>query len=251
MKTYSFILSEKTFRLENEADLALLFQMFSQKSTVNSVIHWNILMEVDTDLEHMITSYTGLLRVMKYLNEKNAFLLLVKLWDVLLSIIDDSKKLAEILSKIPEESNKYKLLSILRVRGLKSLLFDARDLRNIFEWLYGDTQRKFIDLLGKDFIKELFASTNEIIMTLHHLEHTNKDYLMEILWISGIKHKVKTSQNLLIMINGLTSKKAKEFLSLFSPEEILDLFKTESDWYQFMIRLSPFKEKLFLSYLQK
>lgn len=251
MKKYSFIISDKKYTVSGENELVSLFKLFSSNTKVSSLVHWNILMELDSDLEKIIIFYQGLLNCLKYLNEKNSFLLLVKLWDVLINFINDSKELAEILSRIPEESNKMKLLSILRVKWLTKILFDARDLWNIFEWLYWKSQREFIDLLWKSFIKDLFLWTNEIIMILHYLSNENKDYLMNIIWLDLAKNKIKTSQNLLIMFKWLTLKKALELLKKFDKNEILDLFKSEDEFYNFLLRLPTDKEKIFLNYLKK
>lgn len=251
MKQYNFIISDKKYSIFWENELISLFKLFSSNSKVSSVVHWNILMELDSDLESIITSYQGLLNCLKYLNEKNSFLLLVKLWDILINLINNSVELAEILSRIPEESNKMKLLGILRIKWLTKILFDARDLWNIFEWLYWKSQREFIDLLWKDFVKELFMSTNEIIMTLHYLNNENKDYLMDILGLDWTKNKIKTSSNFLVMFKWLTLKKSRELLKKFEKNEILDLFKTEDEFYNFLLRLPKDKEKLFLDYLKK
>jgi hypothetical protein len=79
MKEYGFILSDKKYTVSGEKELASLLKLFSSNKNVSSVIHWNILMELDSDLEKIVTSYQGLLNCLKYLNEKNSFLLLVKL----------------------------------------------------------------------------------------------------------------------------------------------------------------------------
>lgn len=249
MKSYSFIISEKKYSIKDEKDLELIFKLFYSPSKVSSVISWNILMEIDSDLEHIITSYQWLLKCLKYLNEKNAFLFLVKLGDVLIHLINNSQELGEILSKIPDESNKLRLLNILRVKWLRKILFDAADLWNILEWIYGKTQKEFIDFLWKDLVKDIFLWTNEIIMILHYLSNENKDYLMDIIWLQWIKHKIKTSNNFLVMFKWLTVKKSKELLQIFTKNEILDLFKTEEEFYDFMIKLPNNKEKIFLQFL--
>lgn len=249
MKEYSFIISEKKYSIKDEKDLELIFKLFYSPSKVSSVISWNILMEIDSDLEYIITSYQWLLNCLKYLNEKNSFLLLVKLWDILIHLINSSEELAEIISKIPNESNKIRLLSILRVKWLTKILFDARDLWNIIEWLYGTSEREFLILLGHDFVKNIFLSTNEIIMILHYLSDENKDYLMDIIGLDGIKTKIKTTQNLLVMLKWLTLKKAKELLKKYNKNEILNLFKTEKEFYDFMMKLPQNKEKIFLNFL--
>jgi hypothetical protein len=56
MKEYSFILSSKTYKIKDENDLELIFRLFAN-SKISSVIHWNIIMEVDNDLEKIITTY--------------------------------------------------------------------------------------------------------------------------------------------------------------------------------------------------
>lgn len=251
MKQYSFIISDKKYQISDEKDLELIFKLFYSNSKVSSVVAWNILMEIDSDLEYIITSYQWLLNCLKYLNEKNSFLLLVKLWDVLIKLINNSRELAEILSKIPDESNKLRFLIILRIKWLKKLLFDARDLWNILEWLYWSTQREFIDFLWNDFVKEIFFWTNEIIMILHYLNDENKDYLMNIIWLSWAKSKIKTSNNLLVMFKWLTLKKSKELLKKYTEDEILNFFKTDEEFYDFMIKLPQNKEKLFLDFLKK
>lgn len=249
MKSYSFIISDKRYLIKDEKDLELILKLFYSSSKVSSIITWNILMEIDSDLEQIITSYQWLLKCLKYMNEKNAFLFLVKLWDVLIHLINNSQELGEILSKIPDESNKLRLLNILRVKWLKKILFNAADLGNILEWIYGKTQREFIDFLWKDLVKDIFLWTNEIIMILHYLSNENKDYLMNIIWLNWIKHKIKTSQNFLVMFKWLTVKKSKELLKIFTKNEILDLFKTKEEFYDFMIKLPNNKEKIFLQFL--
>jgi len=251
MKEYSFVISDKKYTICSEKELESLLKLFYSNSKVSSVIAWNILMELDEDLEQIITSYQGLVNCMKYLNEKNAFLLLVKIWDVLINLINNSQELAEIISKIPDESNKLRLLSILRVKWLTKILFNASDLWNILEWLYGKSERDFIDLLGKDFVKNLFLSTNEIIMILHFVDDENKDYIMDIIWLNGAKNKIKTWKNFLVMFKWLTSKKARELLKKYTKDEILAFFKTDDEFYDFMIRLPENKEKLILDFLKK
>lgn len=250
MKEYSFVISDKKYSISNEKELESLLRLFYAPTKVSSVIGWNILMELDNDLEEIITTYEWLLNCLKFLNEKNSFLLLVKLWDVLIHLIWNSSELAEIISRIPDESNKLRLLSILRVKWLTKIIFDARDLWNILEWLYGKSERDFIDLLGKDFVKQVFLSTNEIIMILHFLQDENKDYLIDLIWLEGTKNKIKTSQNFLIMIKWLTLKKARELLKKFTKQELLELFKSEKEFYDFMIRLPENKEKLILNFLK-
>lgn len=251
MKPYNFILSEKQFHIWNDKDLELLLKIFSGTSKISWIIHWNILMEMDKDLEWFVTHYRGLLNCLKYLNEKNSFLLLVKLWDVLLNLINNSSELAEILSKIPNESNKIRLLTIMRVKGLRKILFNAQDLWNILEWLYGESQRKFLDLLGRDLVREIFYSTNEIIMILHYLTNENKDYLMNIIWIGWVKTKIKTSFNFLVLFKWLTDKKARELLKTYTKKEVLALFKNDDEFYHFLLRLPKNKEKIFLKFIHE
>ncbi len=251
MKEYWFVIWENKYSLSNEKDLALLLRLFSGDKKMSSIIHWNILMEVDNDLENIIKSYKWLLVCLRYLNEKNSFLLLVKIWNILINLINDSSELSELLSRIPEDSNKMRLLSILRVKWLSKVLFDARDLWNIIQWLYWNSEREFLDLLWDDFIKWLFLSTNEIIMILNYVDDVNKDYIINIIWFWWVKNKIKTTQNLLIMYSWLSMKKAQELLNKYDKTELLSFFRNNKDFHDFLLRLSQEKEELFLNYLQK
>lgn len=248
MKEYSFILSEKTYSIKDENDLELIFRLFSS-SKISSMIHWNIIMEVDSDLEKIITTYKWLLKCIKYLNEKNAYLLMVKVSDILPNIIKKSTQLWELLAKIPWEENKLRLLSRLRNKWLTKILKTANDLWNIFEWFYWDKQKECIDLIWKDLIREIFLWTNEIVMILNYLNGDNKDYLIDIIWFDGIKNKVKTKENFLVMFNWLSIKKSKLLLKKFERKEIVNFFSWDEDFYRFMLKLSSEKEKIFLKYL--
>ena len=206
---------------------------------------------MDQDLTKIFKSYNWLLKCIKYLNEKNIFLLLLKIDSVLPSLIKKSKNLWEILSKIPEDSNKIRLLKSLRLWYLKNIIKNAKDLWNIFEWLYWKSQWEFIRFLGDDFIKEVFWSTNEIIMILQYLNDENKDKITDILWIKNMKTKVKTANNFLTMFWWLSDNKAKDFINLFSKIEIKNYFKNDEEFYNFMLRLSNSKEKIFLKHILK
>lgn len=249
MKKYSFLISWKEFEVENQQDLEVLFKVFSWNTKVTSLIHWNILMEIDEDIEDIIVDYNWLTKCLSCLNDKNSFLLLTKIWDKLSKIITNTLELAEILSKIPSEENKIRLLKILRTNYLLKIIHDARDLWNILEWLYWDSQKQFIDIIWQENIKKIFLSTNEIIIILYYLTNENKDYLMNILWLDWVKYKIKTSRNFLDMYRWLTDKKAVEFLKKFEISDIKHLFKNQQEFYKFMLRLPKSKEKLLLKYL--
>lgn len=245
---YKFIVSDKTFEITDENSFEILIKIFSN-SKLSNIIHWNIIMEVDKDLLDIIKTYNWLLKCLKFLNEKNTFLFLVKISDILPNIINSSFQIWELLSKLPDDSNKIKFLKRLRLQNLKKVIKDASDLWNIFEWLYWESQDEFIDYLWDDFIRYVFLWTNEIIMILNFLNDKNKDRIIDIIWFWNLKNKVKTSKNFLTMFSWLSDKKAKLFLIKFTKQEIKDLFKNDEDFYQFMLRLSCVKEKIFLKYL--
>lgn len=249
MKKYSFIIWNRSFSIRNERELEVLLKLYS-KSQLSSIIHWNILMELDLDLENIIVSFKWLSKCIKHLNEKNTFLLFVKLADKLPEIITNSKHLWELLVTIPEDENKLKLLKMYRKINLEKIIKNAKDLWNIVEWIYWKEQLLTLEYLWKDFIKNVFMKTNEIIMILHYLNPANKDYLTELIWIRNMRMKVKTSKDFLLMFCWLSDENAKNFIKLFSKEQILDMFKTEYDFYNFMLKLPIKKEKIFLKFFK-
>lgn len=250
-KQYSFILSNHTFTVSNEYDLIALLKIFSKNTKTSSIIHWNILMELDSDLESIITSYQWLMECLKYLNQKNGYLLLIKLWDVLIHIIQNSKNLWEIISSISEEENKIKLLKELRTKGLKKIFTTMNDIINVLQWIYFEqSQKEFLDLIGKDFFKNLFF-TSKSLYILYYLHPENKNYMIDMIGMKHIKKTIKTHEDFLIVFQSLTENRAKTFLKLFSKEEIVHLFPSEEQWSMFLLQLSQKKEKIFLHYLYK
>ena len=251
MRDFAVNVWDRTIRIKDENELALVFKITSWDSVVNSVIHWNIIMELDYNLEEIIVSYRWLSDCLKVLSEKNSFLLLVKIWDVLIKIIKRSDLLGKILSRIPEEKNKMKLLTQIRKKDLERIVRTAHDIWNIVEWIYWDTELLFLNLLWEDHIRKVFNSTNEIIVILHYLKDQSKDYLINIIWLDIIFKKIKTSENLLVMLNWLTVKYVKKLLRMFDKESLINLFHNDDHFYNFLLRMWKEKEKIFLNYLNK
>ncbi len=206
-------------------------------------------MQLDSDLIKIIKTYKGLLKLLKVLNKKNYILLLLKIWDAIHNIIWNSKYLWEILARIPEEENKIVLLKRLRLKWLKLFIRDANDLKNIFEFVYGEAESELLEILWEEFIKETFTKTNEIIMTLHYLNNENKDRLIKMLDINNIFKKIKTYKDLLVMFKWLTMEQAEKLLNLYKKEDLVKFFLNDEEFHYFLLRLPYDKEKMFLNYL--
>lgn len=116
MYPFSFILSNKTYQVSDELELALVFELLGNTTTNSSTLHWNIIMQLDEQLLHLVTSYSGLLACLKHLNTKNQFLFLLKVGDILPQIILTSEHLAVILASIIEKDQKAHILKCIRHR---------------------------------------------------------------------------------------------------------------------------------------
>lgn len=81
-----FSLGEKEYSIHSEEELALILELLSS-SKESYELHRYVLINLDEQLMSIISSYTGLLLCMKYLDYKNRFLLLVKIGDVLSRVI--------------------------------------------------------------------------------------------------------------------------------------------------------------------
>lgn len=249
MKKYSFKILNKKYYFKNENELSQMMWILWWDDNISWLIHWNMIMQLDDDLLDIIKTYKWLLRILRHLNKKNYLLVLLKIWDNLHNIVWKSKYLWELLARIPEEENKIILIKILRLKWLKLFIRDANDLKNMFEFVYDKAESELIDTLWKDFIKETFTRTNEIIMTLHYLNNENKDKIIDMLWLINVHKKIKTYKDLLIMYKWLSYKKASELLNLYSRQELLDFFLNDEEFHYFLIRLPEEREKLFLNYL--
>ena len=249
MKEFKINIEWQEFIIKNQEDLAVIFKLFKEKTKDCDLIHWSVIMTLDQDLLEVITDYTWLIKCLKYLNEKNGYLLLVNTWDLLSKVITNSNQFAEILSKIPSEYNKLRLIKRFRVQNLMNLIHNATDLWILLSWLYKDTQKEFIDFLWHENIKKIFLSTHELIIILYYLNWDNKDYLMDILWLSNIKNKIKTYQNFLVLFKSLSFNYSKKMLKLYTKDEVLKLFRTDEDFNDFLLKLPTDREKLFLKFI--
>ncbi|MDD2565481.1 MAG: hypothetical protein PHZ26_02700 [Candidatus Gracilibacteria bacterium] len=246
---YKFILGEISYTVKDSNELGLIFEMLAGDKEISPILHWNIIMELDENLINIIKSYKGLINCLKYLNEKNSFLLLVKISDELPNIVQDARELGEILARIYEENNKLRLIRQMRNKGLTRLITSSQDLLNIMEWVYDCAEKETLEILGPETIRGLFIYPQDIYNVLHYLNKENKDYLIELIGLNEISKKIKSWQDFLLLLKGMSYIKVKQFLSLYSRHQIKDFFKNDREFKYFLMKLSDKKEELFLEYL--
>lgn len=249
MSNFKIKIIDKEYTIKDENELSLIFSLIWKQSETNKKILYNIIMQLDNELENIIISYKWLMNCLKILDDDNSFLILIKLWDILPKILKSSSHLGEILARIPLEKNKIRLLKTIRLKWLSSIINSTRDLWNIFEWIYEDWNNEVINILWEDFIRKIFLSTYEIIIVLHYLSDKTNDRLIDILWLENIYKKIKTKENLLVLFSALTDKKALELLNYFSKKDIKEMFNDNEEYYNFLLRLPKKKEKIILNYL--
>lgn len=247
--TYFFTIEDKKFFIKDEKELSLIFKVIWNNSTTKQKVLYSVIMQLDNKLEDLVVSYKWLMNILKVLDNDNWFLLLIKLWDKLPDILHSSDNLWQILARIPTEKNKIRLLKSMRFKWLSRLIESARDLWNIFEWIYDDWNREVINILWEEFIRKVFLSTYEIIIVLHFLTDETNDLLIDILWLENIANKIKTKDNLLVLFSALTDNKARDLINMFSTSQIKNMFNSEREYYSFLLRLPSSKEKILLDYL--
>lgn len=249
IKEHQFIIWDRPFSVHDENELALIFSTLKWEEEVTSIIHWNIIMELDEELLTIIKTHRWLIACLKALNEKNSFLLLVKISDILSNIFNNSLELWEILARLREEWDKIRLLKQMRNRWLSRLINSSEDLLNILEWVYDWAERETLDILWAETIRELFVYPSDIYNVLHYLENENKDYLIDLIWLFEISKKVKWWEDLLTIIKWISYNKVKPFLSLYNRRQIKEMFKSDEEFKTFFKKLSTWKEKIVLEYL--
>lgn len=94
---YSFSLGERQYNVRDEEELALIFELL-MLSDQAFTLHRHVILTLDDNLMEIILTYKGLLSCMKYLDNKNRFLLLIKIGDTLSHIIQKSEHLGSILA---------------------------------------------------------------------------------------------------------------------------------------------------------
>lgn len=246
---FQFILWEKKYFVSDENELSLIFEMMVWDDEVSNILHWNIIMDLDEKLMEIIKTYKWLISCLKNLNEKNSYLLLIKIWDILINIVNNSWELGEILARIAEETNKLRLIKQMRNKWLVKLINNSADLLNILEWVYWNVEKEVLDILWTDNLKELFSYPRDLFEVLHYLDDVNKDYLVDNLWLNEISKKVRNQEDFMLLIKAMSVSKVKQFLALYSKKQIKVFFKNEIEFKKFLSKLSERKEIIFLNYL--
>ncbi|MDD2515782.1 MAG: hypothetical protein PHF46_02305 [Candidatus Gracilibacteria bacterium] len=251
MKEYKFIIGDRTYTVLNERELSLIFDVLGGEDEMSSVVHWNIIMQLDEDLIDIIKTYKGLLECLKKLNEKNAFLLVFKVADNLSNIIENSLNFGELLARLPEEENKLRIIKHIRKKGLEQIILNSSDLSNILEWIYDKTERELLNMLGEEFLRKILIKPSDIYNVLPFLNDENKDYLTNIIGLKSIIKNIDTFQDLLFILKGCTLKSSRQLLDKYKKEDILKLFNNDKEFHSFLKKLSDRKEKMFLEYFGK
>ena len=237
----------KQYSIKTEKDLSLILNYIWKTTENSSFHHWNILHQLNKNLNKIICTNKGFISCLNELNENNSLFFLIKIKENLSSLIWTSLNLSELLSKLKEETNKLILIKVLKYNWLSSFIKDINDLGNLFMFIYScKNQKTLIDLLWQDFFKEIFLNTNEIKIILKYLHDSNKDYLIDILWLQNLKLKIKNYKNLSLFLKGLTYLKCEQLLSLFEKEELNSFFQTKPDYLKFLNMLSENKVNLIL-----
>ncbi len=249
VKDYKFSILNNIYTVKDENELALIFEILSWENNISSIIHWNIIMELDENLVKIIVSYKWLLSCLKILDENNSFLFLIKIWDILSKIINKSEQLWEILSRISQEKNKLRILKQIRSIWLQKIILNSNDLCNVLEWIFDNTEKELLEMLWKEYILNTCKNVKEIYNILHYLNNNNKDFLIELISLKTIKSYIYNMYDLLFMIKWITIKQAKLLLKMYSKKEIKWFFKNNEEFNYFLLKLSEQKEKIFLKNL--
>lgn len=247
--TYTFILGSKNYELRNEYELALTLELLAE--TPNApVYHWNIIMSLDTQLEGLIQTYKGLALCLKHLNHKNRFLLLVKIGDVLPQVIGSSWNFANILARIPEESDKIRLIKQIRKRGLEKMIFTAYDFANMLEWLYGDGQRIALETLGDEYLRRLVVRGEDAYVMLQFLSKEHKTMFIEMVGMEHLRRTIHSPGDFNAIFKGLTDEYSEKLLEELGNDMIEHLFLDNKQFRSTLLRLSSTKEKLLIKFMK-
>jgi len=247
-QSFHFILDDKVYHVRNELELALIFELLESTKSAE-MLHWNVIMSLDEKLLDIIKTYRGLSSCLKHLGYRNRFLLLIKIGDILPTVLGRSEHLGGILASIPEGEGKLRIVKSMRHRGLVQIVENADDLGNVLEWLYGDAELVVLNLLGEEFLRGLFYSGRDIYKVAHFLSEPNKDYFIDLLGISSLRALTGTCDDFLYIIKALTASKTKEYIRLFTPDEIRGLIRSDYTFHAFVKKIAYAKEDELLRYL--
>ena len=126
-----------------------------------------------------------------------------------------------------------------------------QDIANILEWLGSENEMLFLQIFGIENIKLFIFTAYDINTLFLFLSPENKDMLANVLGLDFMKWFVRTPKDFRRVFSCLTLKKGKEFLELFTKNDLCVLFRNDSVFHDCLLKLSDSKERLLLSYLQE
>ena len=247
---YQFTLAEKTYDVGSEKELALILGLLKDAGRTADVLHWEILMQLDWRLMEIVKTYKGLLECLHPLNDKNRFLLIIKIGDTLPDVVESAERLGNIVAGIAEEKNKVQLIKILRKKGLRRLIFDAQDLAYVIEWTYEESEKALLDTLEPDFVNQLVHTAKGAYDVMSFVTAQNKALFAGMLGEGGrLKSLIRAPQDLFYLLKMLPMEDAKTFLDGLTRREIVTTVGTDKAFHDGLRSLALRKERLLLERL--
>lgn len=246
---HSFTLSDKTYEVGSEKDLALMFELLKDAGRTADMLHWEILMQLDWRLMEIIKTYKGLLDCLQHLSDKNRFLLIIKIGDTMPEVVESAERLGNIIAGIPEEKNKIQLLKILRKKGLQRLIFNARDLAYVIEWTYEEAEKVLLETLEPSFINQVVATAQDAYDVMRFVTAQNKGLFVDMIGFGRLRELILSPQDLFFILKMLPVDSAKRFLEGMTRREAVGIIRTDKSFREGLKSLALRKERVLLDFL--
>lgn len=241
----SFSISDKVFRVRDEHELALVFELTACEDAQK-----NILQQIgDEGLISLIKTGEWLLKVAKPLLGRNKFLLMFLVSDNLPAIIESAQRLAYILSGIENQIDRTLLIKRIRQKWLLQIIHDASELSAVLEWNNKDGEEIILRTIGTEHLVNLLPDADSLYDVLHFLVDQNKDLLIEMLSFDVIRRRIHRFKDFIWILRGMSEVMAQNFIHLYSSDEIRSLMDTDRQGISLIKKLSIKKEMILMNYL--
>jgi hypothetical protein len=221
---YPVLIDGETALVGNAAELAVVLDVLQGEHDRA------VLEQLAPHLPAILVNTRGLQTIMRSLVPADQFFLVETLAGSLAEIITDAAGLRDLLAMLAEREVEEALLHGIGGARLRELATSPRELADLLEWVYGESDGLLLDMLGKAHLNHLFTSGTELAIVLSMLGQAQQRTLIEILGWQTALALIHNRHDLMQMCAVLPASLSAELLNRLPAEKLRALVRDFKGW---------------------
>lgn len=203
-----------------------------------------VLEQLRKKLPEILVGPQGLARTLASLSSADQIFLIEELGPHLAGLIREARFLRDIFAAMSEMEVELKLLDTLGASGLRSLIHTAEEFGELLEWLYGECDRRAVELVGEAHLKHIVRHGFDLCIILDALDADGQRDLLERI---GWKHAaglMRDGVDLAHLLRSLPHDLSRNLLAGLTRAQVVSLIGNAKDWQYVWERIEPAEREL-------